>query len=96
MVAGLLEIAPRAETCRNRRVIGLELVERTRKSEAAVTKLFGYLLPPEAAPPCFRTESEGVAPPGDKALFLRKSDYLIIFHNGVAVRVVLLNQAQPC
>jgi hypothetical protein len=66
------------------------------KSEAAVTKRFGYLLPPEAAPPCFRTESEGVASPGDKALFLRKSDYLIIFHNGVAVRVVLLNQAQPC
>lgn len=66
------------------------------KTEAAVTKRFGYLLPQEAAPSCFRTESEGVAPLGDKALFLRKSDYLVIFHNGVAVRVVLLNQAQPC
>ena len=66
------------------------------KSEAEVTKRFGYLLSPDAAPPCFRAESEGVAPPRDKALFLRKSDYLVIFHNGVAVRVVLLNQAQPC
>ena len=66
------------------------------KSEAEVTKRFGYLLPPEKAPSCFRAESEGVASPGDKALFLRKSDYLIIFRNDVAVRVVLLNQAQPC
>ena len=66
------------------------------KSEAAVTKRFGYLLQPASAPSCFRTESEGIALPGEKALFLRKSDYLIIFRDGVAVRVVLLNQAQPC
>jgi hypothetical protein len=66
------------------------------RSEESLTKRFGYLLPPEAAPPCFRTASLGVAPTGEKALFLRKSDYLIIFRDGVAVNVVLLNQAQPC
>lgn len=66
------------------------------KSEGEVTRRFGYLLPPEDAPPCFRAASVGVAPPGDKALFLRKSDYLVVFHNGIAVNVVLLNQAQPC
>ncbi|MDP9050870.1 MAG: hypothetical protein M3O31_09155 [Acidobacteriota bacterium] len=66
------------------------------KSEDEVTRRFGYLLPPEKAPSCFRAASSGVAPPGDEAFFLRKSDYLVIFHNRVAVNVVLLNQAQPC
>jgi len=66
------------------------------KSEDALTRRFGYLLPPEAALPCYRDASQGIAPAGDKALFLRKSDYLIIFHDGLAVNLVLLNQAQPC
>ena len=39
------------------------------KSEDAVTRRFGYLLPPVNAPSCFRTASSGFAPPGDKALF---------------------------
>lgn len=66
------------------------------KSEKELTRRFGYLLPPEAAAPCYRSDSEGIAPPGDKVFFLRKSDYLIVFHDGVAVRVVLLNTAGPC
>lgn len=66
------------------------------KSEDAVTKRFGYLLPPEKASPCYRNASQGIAQAGDKVLFLRKSDYVIVFHDGVATQVELLNQAYPC
>jgi hypothetical protein len=45
---------------------------------------------------CYRKASEGIAPASDKTLFLRKSDYLIVFHDGVTVSVVLLNQGRRC
>jgi len=66
------------------------------KSEKELTKRFGYLLTPEAAPRCFKLASRGAVTSGDKALFLRKSDYLIFFRDGVAVRVVELDEAEPC
>jgi hypothetical protein len=66
------------------------------KSEKSLTSRFGYLLPPVSASPCLRAPSQGIDAAGDKVLFLRKSDYAIIFHDGVAIRVVLLNQAEPC
>jgi hypothetical protein len=66
------------------------------KSEKSLTARFGYLLPPEAVAPCYRAESQGNVPNGDKVLFLRKSDYMIVFHDGVAARVVLLNDVGPC
>jgi hypothetical protein len=66
------------------------------KSEESLTSRFGYLLPPEKVSPCYRNAGQGMAPTGDKALFLRKSDYLIVFHDGVATRVVLMNDVGPC
>jgi hypothetical protein len=66
------------------------------RSERALTNRFGYLLTPDEASRCNRTASQGLVPAGDEALFLRSSNYLIIFHKGVATDVVLLNEASPC
>ena len=66
------------------------------KSEKSLTARFGYLSPPETVPPCYRAASQGTVLNGDKVLFLRRSDYMIVFHNGVASRVVLLNDVGPC
>jgi hypothetical protein len=66
------------------------------KNEKSLTSRFGYLLSPEVASPCYGPAAREATANGDKVLFLRKSDYMIVFHNGVATRVVLLDTAWPC
>lgn len=66
------------------------------KNERSLTSRFGYLLSPEAASPCYRAEAQKAKTNGDKVLFLRRSDYMIVFHDGVATQVILLNTAWPC
>jgi hypothetical protein len=66
------------------------------RTENSLRGRFGYLRTPEEMPSCYRSASQGVALDGDKVLFLRKSDYLVVFHNGIAERVVLLNDVGPC
>ncbi|MGP8259809.1 MAG: hypothetical protein ACLQM6_07635 [Acidobacteriaceae bacterium] len=66
------------------------------KNERELTNRFGYLLTPDEASRCNRIASQGLVPAGDEALFLRSSNYLIIFHDGIATDVVLLNEASPC
>lgn len=51
------------------------------KSEEALRTRFGYLLRPEDAAPCYRNAAQGLAATGDKVMFLRRSDYLIVFHD---------------
>lgn len=66
------------------------------KGEEALTRRFGYLLRPEDAASCYRDASHEFAANGDKVMFLRRSDYLIVFRDGVATRVILLNTVGPC
>lgn len=66
------------------------------KNEKSLRSRFGYMLFPEAASPCYRPYAREAAANGDKVLFLRKSDYMIVFHDGVATQAVLLDTAWPC
>jgi len=67
---------------RNELVIG--------KTKEELTRRFGYLLSPKDATPYRRTCFEGSDWRKDEAMFIRNSDWMVVFANGRASNLILV------